>query len=317
MQRIFSYPITTENAGKTIERFLRESGYSRHIITHLKKTKDGIICDGEWTYTNHILHTGNVLVINLIEEVSSENIVPISMPLDIVYEDADIMIINKPADMPIHPSQGNHDNTLANGVAHYFAKQGIPYTYRCINRLDRDTTGLLILAKHMLSAAILSQMMKDREINRTYLALVEGTPPAHGTINKPIGRKEGSTIERIIDETHGETAITHYKLLETFTIVSTTVSDDTAINQEFSLVELHLETGRTHQIRVHMKSIGHPLVGDTLYNPTTTLLDRQALHSHKLSFKHPITGELMNFTCSLPGDITQIFLLPKWLPPHP
>ena len=293
MQRSFSYQITTENADKTIERFLRENGYSHHIITHLKKTKDGITCDGKWAYAKQILQEGNSLVINLLEELSSENIVPIDMPIDIVYEDKDIMVLNKPADMPIHPSQNNHDNTLANGVAYYFAKQGIPYTYRCINRLDRDTTGLLILAKHMLSAAILSQMMKDRTIARTYLALVEGVlTNENGIIDAPIGRKDGSTIERIIDTQNGETAVTHYKVLQTTT--------------DISLVELKLETGRTHQIRVHMKSIGYPLVGDTLYNPNTKLLNRQALHSHKLSFNHPITKEPLSFVCSLPNDLTAI-----------
>jgi len=305
MQRTFSYQITTEHSGKTIERFLRERGYSHHIVSHLKKTKDGITCDGVWAYTNHILQAGNSLVVSIREESSSENVIPVAMPLNIIYEDDDIMVLNKPADMPIHPSQNNYDNTLANGVAHYFATQGIPYTYRCITRLDRDTTGLLILAKHMLSAAILSQMMKDRSINRSYLALVEGTPHKSGIINAPIARKSGSTIERIIDETHGETAITHYKLLKTTTINTTpnTANSNNATPIKISLIELNLETGRTHQIRVHMKSIGHSLIGDSLYNPSSTLLPRQALHSHKLLFNHPLTHTPMAFTCPLPPDM--------------
>ena len=298
MRRILNYKITDEHEKISIANFLREQGFSHHIIVHLKKCENGIMVNDQRAYTNQILHRDDSLTINIIEEISSANIVPIPMPLNIIYEDADIMVLNKPADMPIHPSQGNHDNTLANGVAYYFAEQDIPYTFRCINRLDRDTTGLLILAKHMLSAAILSQMMKNREISRTYLALVDGTPPIHGTINKPIGRKEGSTIERIIDEAHGETAVTHYKVLNT-TIANSNGNISTNPSnispKEISLVELHLETGRTHQIRVHMKSIGHPLVGDTLYNPTTQLLGKQALHSHKLSFKHPITHEPMEF----------------------
>ena len=300
MQRTLEYTITGIHDGVTIERFLRESGYSHHIITHLKKTQDGITCNGVWAYANHILQEHDLLVINITENVSSENIVPIKMPLDIIYEDKDIMVLNKPADMPIHPSQNNYDNTLANGVAYYFVEQNTPYTYRCINRLDRDTTGLLILAKHMLSAAILSQMMKERQISRTYLALVEGSlSNDNGTINAPIGRKNGSTIERIIDEAHGETAITHYKVLQNVTINTSTTSP-----MDISLVELNLETGRTHQIRVHMKSIGHPLVGDTLYNPTSTLLNRQALHSYSLTFSHPTTKKVMTFTCPLPNDFS-------------
>ena len=302
MQRLLNYTITARYAGMTIDKFLRENGYSRHIIIHLKKTVDGIMHNHLRAYTNQLLRENDSLTIHIDETISSPNITAINIPLEIVYEDADIMILNKPADMPIHPSQGNHDNTLANGVAYYFAKQGIPYTYRCINRLDRDTTGLLILAKHMLSAAILSQMMKERQITRTYLALVEGTPDSQGTINAPIGRLEGSTIERIIDQKNGEVAITHYQLLQTAEYNSPASDYPNTI----SLVEIHLETGRTHQIRVHMKAIGHPLLGDSLYNPGSTEPQRQALHSHKLSFNHPLTKQLMTFTCPLPDDMAQL-----------
>ena len=302
MKRVLNYTITATQAGMTIDKFLRENGYSRHIIIHLKKTIDGIMHNHIRAYTNQILQENDSLIINITETTASPNIVAINIPFEIVYEDADIMVLNKPADMPIHPSQGNHDNTLANAVAYYFAQQGIPYTYRCINRLDRDTTGLLILAKHMLSAAILSQMMKERQITRTYLALVEGTLDTKGTINAPIGRLEGSTIERIIDTQNGEVAITHYQLLQTAKYRS--LANDYL--KTFSLVEIHLETGRTHQIRVHMKSIGHPLLGDSLYNPLNTSLLRQALHSHKLIFIHPLTKELMTFITPLPSDMASL-----------
>lgn len=150
--------------------------------------------------------------------------------------------------MPIHPSMNNYDNTLANAVCHYYQTQGIPYTFRCVNRLDRDTTGLTILAKHLISSAILNSEVSVRGISREYLAIVKGFTEDEGTVNAPIGRKEGSTIERQIDVLHGETAITHYKRL--------------AYQDGLSLISLKLETGRTHQIRVHMKSIGHPLIGD-------------------------------------------------------
>jgi len=288
MQRILNYVISAIQAGTSVGHFLRDNGYSHHIIVHLKKLEDGIMVNNIHAYTNQILQEDDCLTINIDERTASLNIEAINIPIDIVYEDDDIMVINKPSGMPVHPSQGNHDNTLANGVAYYFASQGIPYTYRCINRLDRDTTGLLVLAKNMLSAAILSQKMKERQINRTYFALVEGCPPQQGTVNAPIGRKDDSTIERQINYENGDNAITHYHRLETV--------------NNISLVELHLETGRTHQIRVHMKHLGHPLVGDFLYNPTSQLLSRQALHSHQLSFNHPLTNELMTFTCPLPDD---------------
>lgn len=290
MFRVFQYLITAQENGQTVERYLRQKGYSRHILTHLKRTENGILCNGIWAYTSHQLHSGDLLEIRLLEDTSSENILPRNIPFSIIFEDEDILVINKPANTPIHPSQGNHENTLANGIAWYFSQQNQPFVYRCINRLDRDTTGLLILAKNMLSGAILSTMMRERKISRTYRAIVWGHPPASGTIDLPIGRKEGSTIERTIDPKHGDSAITHFRTLQTY--------------DRYSLIELRLETGRTHQIRVHMTASGHPLLGDTLYNPQgEPLIHRQALHSWKLEFTHPITGKSLSFQANLPSDM--------------
>ena len=159
------------------------------------------------------------------------------LPLDILYEDEDILVLNKPADMPVHPSAGNYENTLANGVAWYYKQQGENFVYRCINRLDRDTTGVLVLAKNPLSGALLSAQMKQRQIRRTYLALTDGIPPEKGTVSAPIARMDDSVITREVNWEHGETAVTHYERL--------------AVSNGYSLVELHLDTGRTHQIRVH------------------------------------------------------------------
>ena len=292
MKRIFTYQIPEEFDGQTLLSYLKEKEYSSQIITHLKRTENGILLNNVWGRVRDVLRTGDILIIQLIENESSENIVPTNLPLDIVYEDEDIMVINKSADTPIHPSQGNYDNTLANAVAYYFQEKGEAFTYRCINRLDRDTTGLLILAKHMYSASILSNMVQNREIHREYLAIATGEVPAEGTIVAPIGRVDGSTIERQVDEANGEYACTHYKTLLT--------------KNGYSLVSLKLETGRTHQIRVHMKHIGHPLPGDFLYNPDYSMINRQALHSHKLQFKHPITQEEMTFTAELPEDMAKI-----------
>ncbi len=292
MKRIFNYTIPTEYNGRTLLSFLKEKQYSAPIITHLKRTENGILLNGVWGRVRDILHTDDILTITLIEEESSENIVPTNLPLDIVYEDEDILIINKNANTPIHPSQGNYDNTLANAVAYYFQEKGEAFTYRCINRLDRDTTGLLILAKNMHSASILSNMVQKREIHREYLAIATGMVPQEGTIIASIARVDGSTIERCVNEEYGEYACTHYRTLD--------------YKNGYSLVSLKLETGRTHQIRVHMKHIGHPLPGDFLYNPDYTVINRQALHSHRLSFKHPITGEMMEFIAELPDDMKKI-----------
>ncbi len=292
MKRIFKYTIPTEYAGGTLLSFLKGKNYSSQIITHLKRTKNGILLNGAWGRVRDILHTGDELTIQLIEQESSENIVPTNLPLDIVYEDEDILVINKATNTPIHPSQGNYDNTLANAVAYYYKQKREYFTYRCINRLDRDTTGILIIAKHMYSASLLSDMISRREIHREYLAIATGEVPEIGTIIAPIGRVDGSTIERHVDEEHGDYACTHYQRL--------------AYNNGYSLVSLKLETGRTHQIRVHMKHIGHPLPGDFLYNPDYSVIERQALHSHKLSFKHPISGELLEFVADLPEDMKKI-----------
>ena len=292
MKRIFNYTVTAEYHGSTLLSYLKSKKYSSVIMTHLKRTENGMQVNGVWTTVHHILSEGDVVTVLLIEEKSSDNIVPSLLPLSIVYEDEDLMIINKPANMPIHPSQGNYDNTLANAVAYYFMQKNENFTYRCINRLDRDTTGLLILAKHMYSASLLSDMVANREIHREYLAIAEGLVPDSGIVNAPIARVDGSTIERCIDMENGERAITHYKRL--------------SYSKGYSLVSLRLGTGRTHQIRVHMKHIGHPLPGDFLYNPNYDIIKRQALHSHRLSFIHPITKEPMDFTAELPADMSSI-----------
>ncbi len=299
MKRIFEYIIQPDEASHTIGEYLKTKGYSRHIVTHVKYTENGICLNQKQAFTNQVLSAGDCLCITLLEEESSEQIKPVPLPISIVYEDEDLMVINKAADTPIHPSINNYENTLANGVCWYFQQQGIPFVYRCINRLDRDTTGLLIIAKHMLSAAILSQMVVKREIHREYLAIALGEVPEHGTIDAPIARHDASAIERCVDFSKGERAVTHYQR-----VMST---------GDYSLVRLKLETGRTHQIRVHMNYLGHSLVGDFLYHPTkeTDLLtqkrmQRQALHSHRLTFIHPITGETLDFVSPLPADMDWI-----------
>lgn len=292
MKRIFNYTIPTEFDECTLLSYLKYLGYSSQIITHLKRTENGILLNNIWGRVRDILHENDILTITLIENDASENIVATNLPLEIVYEDEDLLIINKAADTPIHPSQGNYDNTLANAVAYYFQQQGEHLTYRCINRLDRDTTGLLILAKHMYSASLLSNMVQNREIHREYLAVATGLVDESGMIEAPIGRVDGSTIERQVDTEHGDYACTHYKRLD--------------YQNGYSLVSLKLATGRTHQIRVHMKHIGHPLPGDFLYNPEYSVINRQALHSHRLVFEHPITHKKMEFTAPLPEDMNSI-----------
>ena len=296
MTRTIQYKIEEQHNGKCISMFLKEKEYSRAVIIELKKTKTGIQKNGTWAGVNEILNTGDILEICLTEQGASENIVPRELQLDILYEDEDILVVNKPYDTPIHPSVNNYNNTLANGVVHYYQQQNKPYIFRCINRLDRDTTGVTILAKNLISASILSKRMKERGLSRTYVAFVEGITKEEGTIDLPIGREEGTIIKRKIDEKEGKHAITHYCKLEELQVEGKAVS----------VVALQLETGRTHQIRVHMASIGHPLLGDFLYNESNHMLTRQALHAASCAFYHPITGEYKRITAPLPKDMEML-----------
>lgn len=290
MERVLEYNISQEDSGKSIKDFLQEQGFSRQNLVELKKIPESILLNDVWEYVTCKLAEGDTLRIQIKEEESSEKILPVELPFPVVYEDEDIVVINKPANMPIHPSLNNYENTLGNAAAYYFMQQGKPFIFRCINRLDRDTTGLTILAKHMVSCSMLQSDMVERRISREYLAIVEGVfENKEGTIDAPIGRKEGSTIERIIDYEKGERAVTHYRVLQQ--------------KEKVAMLALKLETGRTHQIRVHMTSIGHPLVGDFLYNPQNKDLSRQALHAWKLSFAHPITKEILNMEAPLPEDM--------------
>lgn len=294
MERIFEYQITAAEEGKKIGDFLREKGYSRHLLRQLKETEDGLLRNAQPTFTTVALKAGDRIRVRLLEKAEgSEAIMPAPLPFEIVYEDEDLLVVNKPADMPIHPSFQNHGNTLADALTWHYQQHGEDFVYRCINRLDRDTTGLLIVAKHLLSASILSDMVGKREIHRKYLAIVKGIPPENGTISAPIGRKKGSAILREVNFETGEPAVTHFARLE--------------IRNGLSLVSLKLETGRTHQIRVHMGYIGCPLIGDYLYYPECSRISRQALHSHRLSFLHPITGKALSFTAPLPEDMEKAF----------
>ena len=300
MNRFFTYHITQEAAGLTIGQFLKSQGFSNPIIIHLKKTPESILLNSVWSYVNTRLSLLDTLEIKLIETESSENIpaTPIALAQFqkmIVYEDDDILVMNKPANLPVHPSMGHHEDTLANYCAYYYSQQSQSgaFVFRCVNRLDRDTSGLVLIAKNMLSSAKLSTQQLNRDIHRTYLAITTGITPEQGTINLPIARKDDSVIERCVDTERGETAITHY------TRIHTVAFNDT---EQYSLLKIHLETGRTHQIRVHMKAIGHPLPGDFLYNPDFRRINRQALHSYQLEFTHPITQETLCFTKEPPAD---------------
>lgn len=293
MDRIIEYVIDQDSDGLRVEQYLRRRGYSGQNLTEIKRMPESILVNDIHYYMRQTLAAGDRLRVCIRETKCSENVLPSKLPLNIIYEDEDIIVINKPAGMPIHPSLNNYTNSLANALAWYYREQGRPFIFRCCNRLDRDTSGLTVVAKHLVSSSILSDMVRRHKLRREYLAIVRGhLTPQSGIIDAPLARKPGTIIERTIDFEHGETAVTHYQ-----------VADE---QNGHSLVSLCLETGRTHQIRIHMKHLGYPLVGDYLYNPDMEYIKRQALHSHRLSFAHPITGRPMDFHAPLPDDMRAV-----------
>lgn len=214
------------------------------------------------------------------------------MKLDIVFEDDCFLILNKPAGIAVHPSILHYQDSLSNGVKFYFESKGIKRKIRPVNRLDLNTSGLIIFAKNEYVQECLIQQMNNCILKKEYLAIVSGHLKNEcGTINLPIARKETSIIERCISD-NGQEAITDYSVIQEFA--------------DYSLVKCSLKTGRTHQIRVHMSAIGHPLLGDNLYGIDSTLINRQALHSYKICFIHPISHNNLKFICDLPKDMLNL-----------
>lgn len=239
--------------------------------------------------TRESVALGDTVTVNLDFEENSENIVPVKVKLDIIFEDDGLLILNKPAGIAVHPSILHYENSLSNGVKYYFESIGLKRKIRPVNRLDLNTSGLIIFAKNEYMQECLIRQMNSGSFKKEYIAIVQGVfNKPYDTINLPIARKNNSIIERCISS-NGQEAITDYCVLQKF--------------DNYSIVRCTLKTGRTHQIRVHMSAIGHPLLGDTLYGITSPLINRQALHSYKVAFIHPIFHEDMEFTCDLPDDM--------------
>lgn len=235
--------------------------------------------------------TGNLedtITVNFDYEEDNSNIVPTKMDLNIIFEDDWLLVVNKPAGIAIHPSVLHYSDSLCNGIRFYFDKIGLKKKIRPVNRLDLNTSGLVVFAKCEYIQEYLINQMKNNQFKKEYLAVCNRIfDEKSGTINLPIARKRNSIIERCISE-NGQTAITHYEVLKEF--------------DNYSLVKCSLETGRTHQIRVHMSAIGHPLLGDSLYGSISDLINRQALHCYNLQFIHPVYNNDLNFFGDLPND---------------
>ena len=292
MSRYLTYIIKPEESGITIKDYLKKKSFSHALIANLKKYEDGIMVNGIRKYTDHHLVTDDELNVCIREKPTVSRIMATELKLSVLYEDEDLMVVDKQAGIPIHPSRLNNTETLANAVANYLTDKGIDPVFHCINRLDKDTSGLTIIAKNMYAASLLSEMIRIRTIKRDYLAICEGIfRNKQGSVCAPITRN-GTSMIRYVDHENGEYAETDYQV--------------TGEGNGLSLVRLTLKTGKTHQIRVHMKHIGHPLIGDRLYNPDNRIMDRQALHAQKLTFTHPVTGMNISITSDIPADMESV-----------
>lgn len=282
--------IVKENKYQSINQILKQKFKISARLQHKLITSKQIFLNGNQADSRIAPQINDVITVNLDFNEESENIIPTQMALNIVYEDEALLILDKPAGIAVHPSILHYTDSLANGVKYYFDTIGLKRKIRPVNRLDLNTSGLIVFAKNEYVQECLIQQMQTNEFKKEYLAIVHGIfEKAQGTITLPIARKENSIIERCISE-NGQEAITHYEVLKT--------------SNDLSLVHCILQTGRTHQIRVHMSAIGHPLVGDTLYGSDfSDSIARQALHSYKISFIHPISHQIVSFTSELPDDI--------------
>ncbi|KRG16030.1 pseudouridine synthase [Virgibacillus soli] len=291
-QHELSWKITAQYKNQEIKAFLQEQGISRRALSAIKFTGGFIRVNGIEQNVRYRLQEYDDLELLFPPEQENEQLVKEPIPLMIMYEDEDLFIVNKPTGMNTIPSRQHPTGSLANAIAYYYEQIKLASTVHIVTRLDRDTSGLVLIAKHRHAHHLLSQMQKKGEIERFYEAFAGGMMEKDiGRIDEPIGRKLDSIIEREV-RSDGQKAVTRYKVIQT--------------TSSFSYVKLKLETGRTHQIRVHLAYIGHPLLGDDLYGGKRTLINRQALHCQQIKLTHPITQENLSIQAELPEDMQEL-----------
>ncbi|WP_071393925.1 RluA family pseudouridine synthase [Bacillus tuaregi] len=286
---ILKWEIDNQDAGKMVKKFLKEKCISKTALTDIKFKGGRIDINGKEVNVRYYLQADDHLTVHFPIEEPSTGLRGENIPLNILYEDDYVMVVNKPFEMNTIPSREHPTGSLANALIGYFQKIGLQATTHIVTRLDRNTSGLVLIAKHRHVHHLLSNEQKAGRVKRVYEAFAEGIlKEKTGKIEVPIGRKVNSIIEREVRQ-DGQYALTHYQVIQSYS--------------RFTWLRLQLETGRTHQIRVHLSFIGHPLVGDELYGGQLNLMERQALHCWKLIFVHPILGKQLEFTAPLPSDM--------------
>ena len=279
-----------ENDKSVKEILLENLNFSRRLISKLSEYNKIYLNDKPAKLSKRV-YIDDVLTIYF-EDEKEDEYPPVNIPLEVLYEDGSILAVNKPPFMVVHPTKSHFEDTLANGVRYYYDSKGIKSKIRFVNRLDMNTSGIVLIARNTYVHNELSKQMKGNEVDKYYIAIAEGTIlQDEGTINAPITRLNEEDIQRVVDPS-GKESITHYEVLKRF--------------NDMTLLKLKLETGRTHQIRVHLKHIRHPIVGDTLYNKESDLINRQALHCSEMSFVHPITREKIVVKAEMPEDMRKI-----------
>ena len=289
--------IVTNLKYENVKQVLKEEfGISDRLLLKLKANQK-IYRNSQVACVNQTIIKEDMIEVLLDIEEDNSNIISTKMDLSILYEDDGLLILNKPPFLPIHPSRMHYEDSLSNGVKYYFEQIGLKKKIRPINRLDKDTSGIVLFAKNEYIQENMVQQMKNHCFKKEYIAIVEGIlEKKTSTIHLPIARKLGSIIERAVCfDGHGEEAITHYEVLK-------------EISNTQSVVKVLLQTGRTHQIRVHFSYMGHPIIGDTLYGNESVYIKRQALHAYKVSFFHPITKQTLTIVCPLPSDMQKLIL---------
>ncbi len=283
------YEITEDVKDTKIRDYLKyDKGLSSRFIKRASIDRR-ILVNGSSVKLSYYVKKGDKISIKVFIENETQNIESIPMDIKVIYEDDFILVIDKPPHIVVHPSK-SHGVSLANGIMYYFKTNKIDSIVRFVNRLDMNTSGILVVAKNQYAHMFLSDLIRRNIFKKQYVAVVDGSiSKSEGVIEKNIFRPTNDSIKRIVHDTEGQYAKTTYKVIERY--------------ENSSLLNVHIDTGRTHQIRVHMAYIGHHIIGDNLYGVESEEIDRQLLHSHKISIVHPYTKEVLNFNCDIPHDM--------------